>query len=135
MGKIIVKKVEGGYEAIWDNASGKGKTHMEALKALHYMMNFFNGTIENPTPLPVNEFDFQDFCKEDKCPCGDISNTELGQGLKKVIEDIDEECPTCGGTGEVGRMEAVYPGEPHMADVGTQPCPDCQSNEPDDDHE
>lgn len=45
------------------------------------------------------------------------------------------ECQTCGGTGEVSKMEAVYPGEPHMADVGTQPCPDCQNNEPDDDHE
>ena len=115
MEKIIVTKVEGGYEASWDNASGQGKTHMEALKALHYMMNFFNGTIENPTPLPVSEFDFEDECDDSKCPCN--------------------RCQTCGGTGEVSKMEAVYPCEPHMADVGTQPCPDCQNSEPDDDHE
>lgn len=38
----------------------------------------------------------------------------------------DEVCATCGGTGEVSRMEAVYPGEPHMADVGIGPCPDCR---------
>lgn len=40
-------------------------------------------------------------------------------------EEDEEVCETCGGTGEVSSMEAVYPGEPHMADVGTQPCPDC----------
>lgn len=34
-------------------------------------------------------------------------------------EDV---CEMCDGTGEVSCMEAVYPGEPHMADVGTQTC-------------
>lgn len=38
----------------------------------------------------------------------------------------DRPCETCDGTGEVSSMEQVYPGEPHMADIGTQPCPDCQ---------
>lgn len=43
----------------------------------------------------------------------------------------EEVCQTCGGTGEVSTMERVYPGEPHMADVGTDRCPDC--NMPDED--
>ena len=42
------------------------------------------------------------------------------------------ECETCEDTGEVSTMEQVTPGEPHMADVGTEPCPDCKNNEPDD---
>jgi len=50
-------------------------------------------------------------------------------------EKNDEEvCETCGGTGEVSAMEAVYPGEPHMADVGTQPCPDCCGGDTEDDY-
>jgi len=46
---------------------------------------------------------------------------------QKQEEDRErcEVCETCGGTGEVSCMEAVYPGEPHMAPIGTQPCPDC----------
>ena len=32
------------------------------------------------------------------------------------------ECEHCGGTGEVRVMERVWPGEPHMADIGTQKC-------------
>lgn len=47
---------------------------------------------------------------------------------KKLKEMSGEECETCGGTGEVSAMEAVYPGEPHMADVGSRRCPDCQDN-------
>ncbi len=34
----------------------------------------------------------------------------------------EEICEECGGTGEVDVIEPVYPGEPHMADVGTRPC-------------
>lgn len=34
----------------------------------------------------------------------------------------EEVCEECGGTGEIVVTEAVYPGEPHMADVGTRPC-------------
>lgn len=37
----------------------------------------------------------------------------------------DGECQTCGGDGFVRVMAPVHPGEPHMADVGTEPCPDC----------
>ncbi len=44
----------------------------------------------------------------------------------------DERCQTCGGTGEVSKMEQVYPNEPHMADIGFGPCPDCRGSEPDD---
>lgn len=45
-----------------------------------------------------------------------------------------EECETCGGSGEVSTMEEVHHGEPQtMADVGSRRCPDCQSNDEDDD--
>lgn len=32
------------------------------------------------------------------------------------------DCDICEDTGKVGCMEAVYPGEPHMADIGEQMC-------------
>lgn len=43
------------------------------------------------------------------------------------IRELDEikdpqSCQFCQGTGEVPVMEQVYPGEPHMADTGTQKC-------------
>jgi hypothetical protein len=41
------------------------------------------------------------------------------------------ECETCHDTGEVSTPDYVYAGEPHMADVGTARCPDC--NLPDED--
>ena len=41
-------------------------------------------------------------------------------------------CETCDGTGEVRVQEQVYPGEPHTADVGTAPCPDCNCPNADD---
>lgn len=68
---IKVTRQKGGYNAQWGNSNGTGKTHVEALKALHYMMNFFNGTIENPQPLPVSKEDieFDDSCDNEKCPC------------------------------------------------------------------
>lgn len=34
-------------------------------------------------------------------------------------------CETCGGYGEVRTMEYVWAGEPHMADIGSAPCPEC----------
>lgn len=40
-------------------------------------------------------------------------------------------CKTCGDTGEVAVDEAVYPGEGHMASVGSRPCPDCKGEEDD----
>lgn len=42
----------------------------------------------------------------------------------------DEICEYCHGTGEVSTMEAVYPGEPHMANIGIRKCI-CQISEPD----
>ncbi len=36
--------------------------------------------------------------------------------------DVDEVCAHCFGIGEVEVMERVYPGEPHMAPIGTQLC-------------
>lgn len=44
--------------------------------------------------------------------------------------EVDEVCAECLGTGEVTTMEYVYPGEPHMAPIGTKPCL-CQIKEPD----
>ncbi len=37
-------------------------------------------------------------------------------------------CPDCGGTGEVTFYEPVYPGEPHMALVGSKRC-HCQDED------
>lgn len=45
--------------------------------------------------------------------------------------DVEDICEHCGGTGELSSMEAVYPGEPHMADIGTRPCI-CQIRDEDD---
>ena len=43
-----------------------------------------------------------------------------------VIDDEDEvsTCPydICDGSGEIITMERVYPGEPHMAPIGTKIC-------------
>lgn len=46
--------------------------------------------------------------------------------IEFLIDAKEDECETCGGTGEVSTMERVYANEPHMADVGTGPCPDCR---------
>lgn len=53
-------------------------------------------------------------------------------------EAEDEEvCELCGGKNglheEVSTMEAVYPGEPHMADIGSAPCPNSLTLDGDDD--
>lgn len=37
----------------------------------------------------------------------------------------EEVCAECLGSGEVTTMERVYPNEPHMAPVGSEPCPAC----------
>ncbi len=42
--------------------------------------------------------------------------------LRKVVTLEEEVCEHCGGTGEVSVTESVYPGEPHMAMVGTRTC-------------
>lgn len=36
--------------------------------------------------------------------------------------DVTEVCEFCRGTGEVDRMEQVYPNEPHYAPTGTEKC-------------
>ncbi|MFA6158866.1 MAG: hypothetical protein WC763_04590 [Candidatus Paceibacterota bacterium] len=41
------------------------------------------------------------------------------------VEDV---CEYCLGAGEVTVDERVYPGEPHMAPIGTEKC-QCQLNE------
>ena len=41
-------------------------------------------------------------------------------------------CETCVGSGTVSTMERVYPNEPHTADVGSEPCPTCNSRGVDD---
>lgn len=35
---------------------------------------------------------------------------------------VEEVCAHCLGTGEVSIMDYVYPGEPHMAPIGTKRC-------------
>lgn len=45
--------------------------------------------------------------------------------------EVEEVCALCLGTGEVSTMEPVYPGEPHMADIGTRTCL-CRLKEADD---
>lgn len=47
-----------------------------------------------------------------------------------LIED-GQMCEHCEDSGEVSRMEAVYPGEPHMADIGTETCT-CKRRDDDD---
>lgn len=49
----------------------------------------------------------------------------------KTVEKEDL-CETCGGTGEVSQMGRVYPNEPHMADIDSAPCPDCNIRDEDD---
>lgn len=63
-------------------------------------------------------------CQKDfDCPCQSEHNCDV---------TIDKVCDECGGDGTISVMEQVYPGEPHMADVGSRPCPSCQAVEPDD---
>ena len=52
---------------------------------------------------------------------------------KNDIELPDDNiCGTCGGSGEITTMERVYPNEPHLAPIGSEPCPDCQIKEEND---
>ena len=55
----------------------------------------------------------------------------IGYGILAQSEDakilsgeinLEEPCSVCGGTGEVEVMERVYPGEPHIAPIGSQKC-------------
>ena len=41
---------------------------------------------------------------------------------KEFQDEIGAICESCQGTGEVQKMEPVYPGEPHMAAIGTEKC-------------
>lgn len=47
----------------------------------------------------------------------------------------EEVCEHCGGEGEVSAMGQVYPGEPHMADIETEPCPFCQGVDEQDEYD
>ncbi len=61
------------------------------------------------------------------------SYLQVDENLLTAIEQVTDlffvvhppVCQTCGGSGEVRTMERVYAGEPHMADIGTEKCPDC----------
>lgn len=56
--------------------------------------------------------------------------------MTKPKQAEEEVCKTCGGDRVVRAMGQVYPGEPHMADIDEEPCPDCGlSSEDDDDHD
>jgi hypothetical protein len=53
---------------------------------------------------------------------------EVELSMSEFIEAVglfSNVCMNCNGDGEVSKTEAVYPGEPHMADIGTEACPDC----------
>ncbi len=52
--------------------------------------------------------------------------------MTEILEEKEEECETCGGIGYVRTTERVYPGEPHMAPVGEEPCPECNGKDEDD---
>ena len=45
--------------------------------------------------------------------------------IKKVPLTIMRKCEDCNGIGEVHTMEQVWPGEPHMAPVGSETCEIC----------
>lgn len=45
-----------------------------------------------------------------------------------IINNEEEVCEFCGGTGEINTMEQVYPNEPHYAPIGTEKCI-CQLDE------
>ncbi len=61
------------------------------------------------------------------------TTTDEPEESEKLLEEMSEEirkavgnhvCDVCGGSGEIATMEKVYPGEPHMADIGEpRPCP------------
>lgn len=53
------------------------------------------------------------------------------QFMNKIKEEKEEECVYCNGTGIVDAVEAVYPGEPHQAHVGSRQCV-CQMGDEDD---
>lgn len=71
-----------------------------------------------------------------KC-CRVEANEDYKQDPRDKYEDIDiwvcskchkeceveQVCALCLGTGEIVTSEQVYPGEPHMADIGTAVCP------------
>lgn len=78
-------------------------------------------------------WDMQDFTKDQfefiKERMMSVAGEAINEWINSPVEEEKEEedvCSTCGGSGEVSTMEAVYPGEPHMAPVGTSPCPDCR---------
>lgn len=73
--------------------------------------------------------------EERLCKCGDPEDAHVdGEGMCSQCKCMffDPVCEFCGGTGEVVVDEAVYPGEPHMAPIGTRPCI-CQIKEDDGD--
>lgn len=50
------------------------------------------------------------------------------------MENENDTCETCGGDGKISAPGYVYPGEPHIADIETQPCPDCTEESGDEDY-
>ena len=64
----------------------------------------------------------------------DGANVEINYSTAFVVEGnvwenpgmLEGKCKECGGTGELSVEEQVYAGEPHMAPIGSEPCPSCQ---------
>lgn len=58
--------------------------------------------------------------------------TAIEKVTEKFFEVFPPVCRECGGTKEVSTSEQVYAGEPHMADIGTKPCPKCCADDEED---
>lgn len=43
--EIVITRCKEGWEAKWDNVSGKGKSPKEAIDALAYLIAFMNGSL------------------------------------------------------------------------------------------
>jgi len=82
----------------------------------------------------MNETTFISRCCKDKAVPDEQEDGSTVFTCMKCEKDCeaDEVCAYCLGSGEVSVMEQVYPGEPHMADVGTAKCT-CQIQEHDGD--
>lgn len=56
------------------------------------------------------------------------------EGEYQIVDDDYTVCEFCGNTREIVTSEQVYPGEPHMADIGTRVC-SCAKDQHDDDRQ
>lgn len=55
--------------------------------------------------------------------------SEEKRNLDFENESENDVCQTCNGEGVVSAPDYVYANEPHVADVGSAPCPDCTNRD------